>query len=364
MMRKQVPASAALRLGVLLGAGALALIAAAPAARAQTTGKTEVVEQVLVKVNGDILTKTELEGRQVAALRQRGQQLSDEELKKAIAEVTPQVLVDTIDEMLLIQKGRELGYKLSDEQFKKYIERIKEDNKFESDEQFQAALKTENLTMADLRARVEISMITQTVIGQEVTSRISVSEEEARRYYSAHAKEFTTPATLTLREVLVRVAGDAKGLNVGLDEEVKQKAEAARARVLAGESLEKIAAEVSDAPSKANGGLIGPINKDELAPALGDMVDKLKVGGVSEVIRIQGGYYFFKLDSITPTTVLSFEEARGQISDRVANDKRNVELQKYLQKLRTQAIIEWKNPELKKLYDQKVGTAAPTTLGN
>jgi parvulin-like peptidyl-prolyl isomerase len=364
MMRTLVPAPPPLRFAILLAVGAWALIAATSPARAQTTGRVAVVEQVLVKVNGDILTKTELENRQVNALRQRGQQLSDEELKKAIAEITPDVLVDTIDEMLLIQKGRELGYKLSDEQFKKYIERIKEDNKFESDEQFQAALKAENLSMAELRSRVEISMITQTVIGQEVMSRISVSEDEARRYYAQHTKEFTTPASLTLREILVKVAGDAKVLNVGLDEEAKQKAEAARARVVAGESFEKVAAETSDAPSKANGGLIGPINKDELAPALRDMVDKLKIGGVSEVIRIQGGYYFFKLDSMSPTTVLSFEEARSQISDRVANEKRNVELQKYLQKLRALAIIEWKNPELKKLYDQRIATTAPTVPGN
>ena len=79
---------------------------------------------------------------------------------------------------------------------------------------------------------------------------------------------------------------------------------------------------------------------------------------VSLVLLLDGGYYFFKLDSMSPTTVLSFEEARGQISDRVANEKRNVELQKYLQKLRALAIIEWKNAELKKLYDQRIATAA------
>ena len=69
-------------------------------------------------------------------------------------------------------------YKLSDEQFKKYVERIKEDNKFESDEQFQAALKAENLTMAELRSRVEVSMITQTVIGQESIKQMEMAGEE------------------------------------------------------------------------------------------------------------------------------------------------------------------------------------------
>ncbi|PYR56274.1 MAG: hypothetical protein DMF85_17115, partial [Acidobacteria bacterium] len=81
--------------------------------------RAEILEQVLVKVNGDIITKTELEQRQVAALRQRlngnvdpDALKNDQELKKLVAEVTPQVLVNSIDELLLVQRGRELGYHL------------------------------------------------------------------------------------------------------------------------------------------------------------------------------------------------------------------------------------------------------------
>ena len=40
---------------------------------------------------------------------------------------------------------------------------------------------------------------------------------------------------------------------------------------------------------------------------------------------------------------MPFEQAREQISDRVFTDKRKAEFEKYLEKLRAQAIIEWKN---------------------
>ena len=79
--------------------------------------RAEIIEQVLVKVNGDIITKTELEQRQIAALRARmrpdvdpRRSTNDDELKKALAEVTPQLLVDAVDELLLVQRGKELGY--------------------------------------------------------------------------------------------------------------------------------------------------------------------------------------------------------------------------------------------------------------
>src|SRR6266496_4221407 len=77
----------------------------------------EIVEHILVKVNGEIFTKTDLEARQVAALRQRGLQSDknpgDEQLREALNMVTPQIMVDAVSEMLMVQRGKELGYKLT-----------------------------------------------------------------------------------------------------------------------------------------------------------------------------------------------------------------------------------------------------------
>jgi hypothetical protein len=61
---------------------------------------------------------------------------------------------------------------------------------------------------------------------------------------------------------------------------------------------------------------------------------------------------------------MPFEQAREQISDRVFTDKRRVEFEKYLEKLRAEAIIEWRNPELQKAYEVgleriKSGAAQP-----
>src|SRR5438552_4029001 len=178
---------------------AVCLVAAA------TISHAEIFEQILVKVNGDIFTKSDLEQRQVAMLRQKGQQLDpksdpkNEQLRKALDEITPQIMVDVVDEMLLSQRGKELGYRLSDEQFKSVVESIKRENKIENEEQFQAALKAENMTMADLRRNLEKSMIIQKVQQNEVMTKIGITEEEARHYYEAHRGEFTSVPSVTLR---------------------------------------------------------------------------------------------------------------------------------------------------------------------
>ncbi len=87
----------------------LALLAAA--------GRAEIIEQILVRVNGELFTKTDLETRQIAALREMGQRLDpttanldDAQLRKMLDQVTPELMVGVIDEMLLVQRGKELGY--------------------------------------------------------------------------------------------------------------------------------------------------------------------------------------------------------------------------------------------------------------
>lgn len=316
----------------------------------------DILEQVLVKVNGDIVTKTEFEQRQIGVLRQR-QDLANvspdsPELKKAVAEITPELILSAVDELLMVQRGRELGWSMGDEQFATILDNIKKENKLETDEQFQAALKQEGLTLPELRRSLERQMLISRVQQNEVMGKIAVTEEEAKEYYEKNKDQFTTPSAITLREILMQVPNTEKGINAAVDEEAKTKAEDIRKRLMEGEPFARLAADLSDAPSKANGGLIGPINSTDLAPALRDMIRKMKPGDVTEVLRTTRGYQILKLETKTEEAIRTFTEARDEISDRVAEEKRRGEMQKYVEKLRAQAIVSWKNDELKKAYEK------------
>jgi peptidyl-prolyl cis-trans isomerase SurA len=316
--------------------------------------KGEILEQILVKVNGDIITKTDLEQRQIAALRQRDPNFrpaNDGELQKALVEVTPDVIVNAIDELLLVQRGRELGYTLSTERFNSIIENIKKENKLETDEQFQAALKQENMTIDDLRRQIERQMLISQVQQVEVAGKISVAEDEVKKYYEANRETFTTQPQITLREILVAVGSTDKGVNVAEDDAAKAKAEDIRKRLLGGEPFARLASEVSDSGSKANGGLIGPISRTDLSPELLKEIDPLKVGDLTPVLRTTRGYQIIKLESRTDTKVKTLDEARAEIADRLAGDKQRGHMLTYLRQLRAQAIIDWKNDEIKKAYD-------------
>ena len=315
----------------------------------------EILEQVLVKVNGEIITKTEFEGRQVAELRNRPEFANSSpagaDLQRAVAEITPDLILAVVDELLLVQRGRENGFALGDAQFAQILENIKTSNNLQDDAKFQEALKQEGLTMADLRRNLERQMLVSQVQRVEILDKVSITDEEAKAFYEAHRQEFTAPAEVTLREILLEVKANDRGVNVAEDDAVREQAGDLRKRLLGGEPFPRLAGEFSVAASKANGGLIGPLKSEELAPALRDLLAKMQVGDITEPIRTQRGYQILKLESRTEAKLRSFEEARGDIGNRIGEQKLRGEREKYLDRLRGQATITWRNAELEKAYN-------------
>lgn len=349
--------------------GLMTTASVVPAA-AQARQQQQIIEQVLVKVNGDIITKSELEERQISALRERRISpevlKNDEQLKKAIAEVTPQILVAAIDELLITQLGRERGLKLSDEQFNRWLTEMRKDQGLDDEKRFQEALKQEGMTISDVRRNVERNFVINQVRAQEFGGKLQITEEEARQYYQIHQKEFTEPATVTLREILIEVPTlNQQGkpmISPGRDDEAAKKAAEVRAQLTAGEDFAKLASEVSSGASKANGGLIGPIGVADLSSDLQTLLATMKPGDITQPIRTARGYQILKLETSKPAGVRPYESVRDIVADRVYNERASSEMRKFLDRVRRQAIIVWKNDELRRLYEQQVegkGTSNP-----
>jgi peptidyl-prolyl cis-trans isomerase SurA len=311
------------------------------------------------------LTQTELEERQTAAIRARmGTDFKPEmlnnnaELKKAVDEVTPQLLVDAIDELLLLQMGKEKGYHLSDEQFQAWLDNLRKEQNLGDEQKFQAALKQEGMTIDDLRKNVERQFLVGQVQRDEVGSKLTITEEEARQYYLTHKQQFAEAATVTLREILIEVPtstqGGQAGVNVAKQDEAEAQAAALRTRLLAGEDFAKLAAEVSASPSKANGGLIGPINVAEVSASLQQVISKMKPGDITEPLRTNKGVQILKLETLKPASIPPFESVRDLVADRVHDARQQTEVRKFMARVRGQALIEWKNDALKKMYEAQV----------
>ena len=345
---------------------AFVLVASAP-----LVGQGVIIEQILVKVNGELFTKTDLEQRQIDALKAANRQVnspgdlnSDATLKAALIEITPGLLVDAIDELLMVQRGKELGLTPNAEQLKDTVERIKKQNNITTDAQFRTALQQSGMSYDEFEKNLQREYIKARVQQQEIMTKIQLTEEESREYYRTHPKEFEKPATISIRDIFISVPTTVQNgqpvTNVAADDGAKKKIDDVRARILKGEDFVKLVAEISESPSRANGGLIGPINVSELAPQVRDLLDKMKPGEVSEPIHTATGYQLIKLETRTAPTPEPFESVREDIASRIGASRLDAEQKKYIDKLRAQAIIEWKNEDLHKLYDQKMAAAKDT----
>ena len=149
--------------------------------------------------------------------------------------------------------------------------------------------------------------------------KINVTEEEISTYYEANKQDFTTPAEITLREILIRRAHVRAGHQRGEDEAARAKAEEVRKRLLAGEPFPRLAAEVAGA-TPASGGPIG-VRLDELTAANQKVLEPMKVGDVTPVVATTRGYQILKLESRSETKILPLDEASPAASRRIAEKK-------------------------------------------
>ncbi len=322
-----------------------------------------IIERILLKVNGEILTQTGLESKQIEEIRRRGlQPANNAELAQIISDLTPAVVSAEVDELLLVQRGREMGWRISDGQFTEIVENLKDENGLEDDEALAAALmEAEGLSMEDLRVRMERQMLVSQVQQMEVLSKVNMTDTEAREYYDTNPEEFTDPARATIREILVGVPESPSGV-ISAEEQAKTVAQTAAARVRSGEDFATVAAEVSDSPSKANGGLIGPLLIEDYTDSFQVLIRELSPGEVTDPVRTPLGFQIIMLEERIEAVVQPFDRFSETIKNNVFGERRNAELNKFLELLRSEAVIEWKNEDLRLAYErhQKAKGTAPS----
>ena len=339
------------------------VLAQEPLTPADATGL--VLERVLVNVNGDIVTQTDLESRQIDAIRSRGvQPTSEVELSQLLLEITPEVISTAVDELLMVQKARELGYHMSDEQFAEMVSDIMVENNFGEEEEFHQALQDQNgMSIEDFRRGMERQMLVNQIQQIEIMSKVTLTQTEARQYYDENLAEFTDPPTVTMREILVRVTPGIGGtVNAFADGLAETKIEEARQRILDGEDFGLVAVAMSDAASKANGGLVGPLDLVFINEAVAEILIGMEVGELSPAIRTAAGYQMFELVEFTESQPRAFGEVRDQIGNSVFSERRVAEYLSYLDGLREEADIVWRDEQAQSAFDSFTGQRA-TRIG-
>ena len=287
----------------------------------------EIIERVIVKVNGDIVTQSEFEARQIAAVQQA--RIPAEQIEKYLRDNNAHILQEAIDDLLLVQRAADLGIKLRPEYIKEVLDGIKKENKIASDEELQNQLKREGMTLEELKRNIERNILKRQVLQRELESKIAVTENDIKAWYDAHMEDYTQAATVHLQEIDVR--SDARNPSLARDLVV---------RARGGEDFTELAKTYSVGPNKASGGDLGVLHKGDLAPDVEKVAFALAPGQVSDPLPTKDGYRILKVVERTEGSVVPYEDTRAEIQRRLNQTRSSEEIERYLEGLRQKAIVD------------------------
>jgi peptidyl-prolyl cis-trans isomerase SurA len=327
----------------------------------------QVVEEIVTRVNGQIITRSEFV-RAKDQLKDDVKQQDPTNADKLYAEREKDVLRDLIDQQLLLEKGKDLGIS-GDTDLVKRLDQMRKEMKLKDMEELEKAATAQGISYEDFKQNMRNQIITQKVIGEEVGQHLGVTKEEQQQFYEEHKSEMEQPESIKLSEILVApqkslAAAETKpaapadtsapDATKTQDAEAAKQAEAAALaaaeakandllkQIRAGASFEDIAKKNSDGPSAAQGGDLGVFKRGALAKELEDKTFAMKAGEVTDVIRTKQGYVILKVINHQSAGIPPFKEIEPKVQDALYYQKLQPALRTYLTKLREEAYIDYK----------------------
>src|SRR5271169_1408524 len=160
-----------------------------------------VVEEIIARVNNEIVTRSEYV-RSRDQLKQEVQQQDPTNADRAFAEKQRDVLRDLIDQQLLLQKGKDMGF-TGDTELVKRLDEMRKQMNLESMEDLEKAAAAQGASYEEFKQNLRNQIVTQRVIGQEVGSKLAMNKEDEKKFYDLHRAEMEQPEQVRLSEILI-----------------------------------------------------------------------------------------------------------------------------------------------------------------
>jgi parvulin-like peptidyl-prolyl isomerase len=294
----------------------------------------KVLEQIVAKVNNEIITLGELDrSRRQMESELKRQQLPANKIQEVMQQAEPDLLRDRIDQLLLVQKGKELEIKV-DQELSKYLAQLQLDSKIVDPDKFQQYVREQTgMSYEDFKQQTRDNMLTREVIRHEVGGRITIPKAELQKYYEEHKSEFVRQEQVQLREILLSTEGkDAAA--------VEKKAKDLVARARKSENFGNLARDNSDAETARSYGDLPPFKRGDLKKEIEDLVFGQSKGYVTEPIRQPNGFLILKVEERYQAGLQPFELVEPEVTEKLYMPRMQPAMRTYLTKLRRDAFLE------------------------
>lgn len=295
----------------------------------------KVVERVAAVVNHEIVLLSEVEDRARPMMAEIQEQGSGRE--RAIARLERETLERIVDETLIAQEASRLQIAVTPDEVDRTVDSVKAQNKISQDQLIEA-LRASGMGYEQYLEELKRQILRMKVLNVQVRSRVSVTDDEVRRYYDQNLRRAGADVRVRFRQIFVQIPENAPR---ALVRERKKRAEALAVRVRGGEDFGQIARlESDDLLSRADGGEPGWTGRGVLPPELEEIMFALEPNDLRGPVYTDRGAYIVELLERKASAARPFDEIKEELRAQMAQEETERATRVWLVDVRRRAYVD------------------------
>ena len=287
---------------------------------------------VLARVNGEAVNKTEFD-RALSALEARnGGPVPAQQRDRVLRQVLDQV----VDYKLLIQEGRARKIEATDAEVDARMKEIQA--QFPTEDAFKQMLTARKTTLEQVRSDIRQDITVQKLIENAIADKVAVKPEQVTDFYTKNPDQFKQPERVRASHILIMVP---KGSDVAAKTAARTKAADILKDVKAGKDFAALAKQHSQDPGSAqNGGDLGFFQPGQMVGPFNDVAFKLAPGQVSDLVETEFGFHIIKVAEKQTSRTVPLDEVRPKLEEYLERMNREQQTDAFVNGLKTKGKIE------------------------
>ena len=315
------------RIGLLCATSFVLAAGPAPAA---------VVERIVAVVNGEIILESQLEERGKVMFAEAKKDPDPVARKRREASLRREVLDHLVDEELLSQQARELKIVVTPQDVDRMVDDVKKRNNLD-DTTLVDALAQQGMDLVSYREVVKKQITRLRVLDVTVRARVSVTDEDVRRYYESNLKQLGADRKVRASHIFLGIPPEATAAEA---DQIRRRALELVQRARGGEDFAKLARENSqDTATRSEGGDLGYFGRGMLPPAVEEIVFSMAPGEVRGPVRAERGFHVIKLVDRKDEKARPFEDVKEQIREQLMQQEMEKHTRTWLAEMRRKAHV-------------------------
>lgn len=287
-------------------------------------------------INGHEVTGAQLQSEMAALITRARGRFPPEQLAQMQPRLREQALDQIIARQLLLEAVDRENIQVTADEFA--AARAKLESGLPPGVTLDTVLQQRNVSAEDFTRDYTSELRVNKLMDRQTAAVGEITEEELQAYYGENRDQFAQPELVTARHILIAV--DPQDTDEAKQQK-KAKAEAIRARLVAGEDFATVAtAETDDPGSKATGGLYGPFPRGQMVPPFEEAAFTQPEGEIGPLVETRFGYHIIKVEKHEQPREVPLDEVKTNLASFLRGRKMQVAAQTYIQGLRSNAQIQ------------------------